>query len=116
MATKYTFVCNDDFARSKVTIEVETYSLTELIAMFEDFLRASRFHFDGHLDIVEESTKMPSDSHDVDVFGHMVNQHLQGINGTSENCEICGIAKDVMKTQRCWDEKCPKKDEHANQG
>jgi len=114
MATKYTFVCNDDFARSKVTIEVETNSLTELIAMFEDFLRASRFHFDGHLDLVEESAEMPSDSNDV--FGHMVKQHLQGINGTSENCEVCGIAKDVMKTQRCWDEKCPKKGEHANQG
>ena len=72
MATKYTFVCNDEFARSKITIEAETHSLTELIALFEDFLRASRFSFDGHLDIVEDNAEMPSDVNDV--FGKMNSQ------------------------------------------
>ena len=113
MATKYTFVCNDEFARSKITIEAETHSLTELIALFEDFLRASRFSFDGHLDIVEDEPEMASDTNDV--FGHIVNQHIESING-SEKCEVCGIAKSIMETQRCWDKLCPKKEEHANQG
>ena len=113
MATKYTFICNDEIARSKVTIDAETHSLTELIALFEDFLRASRFSFDGRLDIVEDNTEMPSDVNDV--FGRVVNQHIEGING-SEKCEVCGISKSLMETQRCWDKSCPKKEEHANQG
>ena len=113
MATKYTFVCNDEFARSKITIEAETHSLTELIALFEDFLRGSRFSFDGHLDIIENEPEMASDTNDV--FGHMVNQHIEGIN-SSEKCEVCGISKSLMETQRCWDKSCPKKEEHANQG
>ncbi|MFZ9878483.1 MAG: hypothetical protein ACO3EG_08090, partial [Chitinophagaceae bacterium] len=84
MATKYAFICNDEFARSKITIEAETHSLTELISLFEDFLRASRFSFDGHLDIVEVEPEMASDTNDV--FSHIVNQHIEGING-SEKCE-----------------------------
>jgi len=113
MATKYTFVCNDEFARSKITIEAETHSLTELIALFEDFLRASRFRFDGRLDIVGQESEMPNDKNDL--FGHIVDQHIQGIDG-SEKCEVCGISKSLMETQRCWDKLCPKKEEHANQG
>ena len=31
-------------------------------------------------------------------------------------CEVCGISKSLMETQRCWDKSCPKKEEHANQG
>lgn len=113
MTIKYTFICNDEIARSKVTIETETSSLMELISLFEDFLRASRFSFNGYLDIVENEPEMPSDKNDV--FGHIVNQHIEGID-SSEKCDVCGISKSLMETQRCWDKSCPKKEEHANQG
>jgi len=39
---------------SSITIEVDTPDLLKIIEEFEVFLKACGFHFDGHLDIVED--------------------------------------------------------------
>lgn len=59
--SKYTFTSNfvpDQLDRCnraiKITHEFEADTIEEVCAQFEDFLRGAGFHFDGHLDIVED--------------------------------------------------------------
>lgn len=59
--SKYTFTSSfvpdqlDDSNRAiKVTHEFEADTIEEICAQFEDFLRGVGFHFDGHLDIVDD--------------------------------------------------------------
>ncbi len=59
--SKYTFTSDwvpDQLDRSnravKVTHEFEADTIEEVCAQFEDFLRGAGFHFDGHLDIIDD--------------------------------------------------------------
>lgn len=56
--SKYKFVKYKDIENSydttKVIIQLDANSLPELLEAFEDFLRASSFSFDGHLEIVKD--------------------------------------------------------------
>ena len=59
--SKYTFTSNfvpDGLDRSnsavKITHEFEADTIEEVCSQFEDFLRGAGFHFDGHLDIVDD--------------------------------------------------------------
>ena len=40
-----------------------------------------------------------------------VNELMKGpmtVQSIAEKCSICGISLETMKTQKCWDNKCPK--------
>lgn len=59
--SKYTFTSNfvpDSLDRSnsavKITHEFEADTIEEICSQFEDFLRGAGFHFDGHLEIVDD--------------------------------------------------------------
>jgi hypothetical protein len=54
-----TFTCEnrspwDQSLTSKVTLETNSETLTDILAEFEQFLRGAGFHFDGQIDIVEQ--------------------------------------------------------------
>ena len=58
---KFTLICEDnhppvqDFANnSKVTVEFEAVTLSEILQQFECFLKGSGYHFVGTLDFHEE--------------------------------------------------------------
>jgi len=72
--SKYTFTSNfvpDGVDRSnsavKITHEFEADTIEEVCSQFEDFLRGAGFHFDGHLDIVDDCP-VEKDSTDWDDF------------------------------------------------
>ena len=58
---KYTFICEEEptpystYVESKKTIEFRADGLNDVLQQFEDFLRAAGFHFDGVLDVIDES-------------------------------------------------------------
>ena len=56
--SKYTFtsdfVPNRSNRAIKVTHEFEADTIEEICTQFEDFLRGAGFHFDGHIDIVND--------------------------------------------------------------
>jgi hypothetical protein len=40
-----------------------------------------------------------------------VNELMKGpmtLQSVSDNCSVCGLSFETMKTQKCWDAKCPK--------
>lgn len=58
MATKFTFTYEDDGLSSKDSVVFTTEgtkNLWELLEKFECFLSASGYHFDGHLEFVDNS-------------------------------------------------------------
>jgi hypothetical protein len=113
---KFTLISHEEFAGSKLTLEFDAVSLSDVLPRFEDFLRGSGFVFDGVVDIVE------FEDSDVDYeIGEKVFDNLvAGLNGTSavqdlaELCSVCGISKARMEGHTCWDEKCPMKEYNAN--
>ena len=62
--SKYTFICEpdpDDWeqeGQSKITFTFSDYRLDRMLEEFENFLRASGFHFDGHLEIWEKDEEI----------------------------------------------------------
>ncbi len=58
---KYIFTKNQDinnkFDHTKVQIESDAETLSEILEAFEYFLKGSGFVFEGHLDIVNDSTE-----------------------------------------------------------
>lgn len=102
MSAKYTLICHDKHPVSTITVEIETCSLNVLVSKFENFLRICGYHFDGKLDFVEEDLGTSK------VLSHMVNQ-LNANGDFLELCEICKVPTSLMKTHKCWDEKCPQK-------
>ena len=62
--SKFTFIREadpDDWeteSLSTVTISFTDYRLDRMLEEFENFLRASGFHFDGHLEILEKDEEV----------------------------------------------------------
>lgn len=48
----FKFIREVDLQKIEMTMNGQA-TLTEMIEMFENFLRASGYHFEGHIDIVE---------------------------------------------------------------
>lgn len=116
---KYTFISEEDFNHTKVTVETQAVTVDELLARFEDFLRGSGFVFDGYVQIVDPEEFNVLDENDLNSVGEKVFASMaEGLNGLSaapdELCNVCGISKSRMDGQKCWDEKCPMKEYNAN--
>jgi hypothetical protein len=61
---KYTFICEDKAPNYPPTIkthEIETVGLADVLSAFEDFLRGCGFHFDGHVQVVDDSADSVSE-------------------------------------------------------
>lgn len=57
----YTPDPNNPHDHISVTVSTQTPSLAELLEAFESYLKATGFHFDGVVDIVEEDGEISLD-------------------------------------------------------
>jgi hypothetical protein len=78
------------FDHTEVTIRTRTENLHEVVEAFEGYLRAAGFHFDGHLDLVDDDGEpLPRRSD-----GELESQIERPIPGESdEHVCTCGRAE-----------------------
>jgi len=117
--SKFTFICQEEsmpFAHSvqtKRTVEFEAETLNDIVNEFEMFLRGAGFHFDGNLDIVDESQwESISDEEDDreesnQRWASTVHSLMNPPKFRANGCEVCGLDKSMMKSHNCYDDNCP---------
>ncbi len=117
--SKFTFVCQEESMpfvhsiQSKRTVEFNAETLGDIVNEFEMFLRGAGFHFEGHLDIVNEDDfnqfedevgdQEESNQRWVSTVHSLMNPPKFRANG----CEVCGLDKTMMKSHNCYDDNCP---------
>jgi hypothetical protein len=97
--------------QSKKTVEFNAETLNDIMNEFEMFLRGAGFHFNGHLDIVEEEEFVEEDdfSHSSKEWDAVVQSMMNPpkFRASEEKCPVCSIPKNRMEGNNCWDTKCP---------
>ena len=120
---RYTFTCehfdynnwtgNEEGIASKHTTEFRADDLTTMLENFEMFLRGAGFHFNGRLDIVEEEEFSEITEEDDDFsqsskeWSAIVNSMMNPPTFRANKCEVCGLDKTMMKSNKCYDDNCP---------
>ena len=94
---------------SKVTMEFNKETLTDVIAQFQDFLRGCGYYFDGNLEIVEheiESYKLDPSAYQA--FNTMASSLMNPPEQqtTCGNCPVCKLDSGIMQRHQCFDPKC----------
>ncbi len=124
--SKFTFVCQEEAmpfmssTEAKRTVEFRAEGLSDILQEFESFLRGAGFHFEGHLDIVDENLGSFDGDYDVaeEVDEYDIEQSKQRWSATvnslmnppkfrANSCEVCGLDKSMMKAHNCYDDNCP---------
>jgi len=118
---KYTFICEHIEAGDglKNITEFRSDYLPDVLDNLELFLRGAGFYFDGKLQIInEQDYPLPEeidDFPDDGVFFQVVQSHMDYLDSKQSYCTVCGLSKDVMQGQKCFDPICPKgQPENAN--
>ena len=118
--SKFTFVCQEESMpfvhsiQSKRTVEFNAETLDDILNEFEMFLRGAGFHFEGHLDFVNED-EWNEDNDGVEEFQTTqtgswewtVNSLMNPPKFRANGCEVCGLDKSMMKSHNCYDDNCP---------
>jgi hypothetical protein len=119
--SKFTFVCQEESMpfvhsiQSKRTVEFNAETLDDILNEFEMFLRGAGFHFEGHLDFVNEDDFIQFENEEDDLeesnqrwastVHSLMNPPKFRANMTT--CEVCGLNKEMMATHHCYDDNCP---------
>jgi hypothetical protein len=119
--SKFTFVCQEESMpfvhsiQSKRTVEFNAETLDDILNEFEMFLRGAGFHFEGHLDFVNEDDFIQFENEEDDLeesnqrwastVHSLMNPPRFRANATT--CEVCGLNKEMMATHHCYDDNCP---------
>jgi len=119
--SKFTFVCQEESMpfvhsiQSKRTVEFNAETLDNILNEFEMFLRGAGFHFEGHLDFVNEDDFIQFENEEDDLeesnqrwastVHSLMNPPRFRANATT--CEVCGLNKEMMATHHCYDDNCP---------
>jgi hypothetical protein len=117
---------------SKITVEVQEVTLMNTIEAFERFLKGVGFVFDGHLAIVDEE-EYPEEIYQeddeeetttdntysstwpfpksVELYDSQDVMPMPGTLGSAEvilpnKCTRCGLTKEQLGTNTCYDENC----------
>ena len=103
---------------SRVTMEFEKETLTEVIDQFQDFLRGCGYYFDGRLEIVTDEDVEVDDffgnaKQSARAFDNMANSLMKDYspqvaaqNETCGLCPVCKLDKNIMQRHQCFDAKC----------
>jgi hypothetical protein len=115
--SKFTFVCQEESMpfvhsiQSKRTVEFNAETLDDILNEFEMFLRGAGFHFEGHLDFVNEDDYIqPEEELETTQTGSWewtVNSLMNPPKFRANGCEVCGLDKSMMKSHNCYDDNCP---------
>ena len=119
--SKFTFVCQEESMpfvhsiQSKKSVEFNAETLDDILNEFEMFLRGAGFHFEGHLDFVNEDDFIQFENEEDDLeesnqrwastVHSLMNPPRFRANATT--CEVCGLNKEMMATHHCYDDNCP---------
>jgi hypothetical protein len=119
--SKFTFVCQEESMpfvhsiQSKRTVEFNAETLDDILNEFEMFLRGAGFHFEGHLDFVNEDDFIQFENEEDDLeesnqrwastVHSLMNPPRFRANATT--CDVCGLNKEMMATHHCYDDNCP---------
>lgn len=112
--TRFTLISEAEDGTT-VSMNFQKEFLPEVLEQFELFLRANDYHFDGHLEFVDEKrielTEVSTDDYifeDIH-FDHLTESDLQfSVNINDEVCSVCHMNKKTMENWNCYDDKCPK--------
>ncbi len=113
--SKFTFIRENGYEKSKVTMEFEATTLGDVLDEFETFVRACGYNEEGHLDFTTHIfPEYVGTSHD---FSHLPqnNWPFAKIQPTAV-CPVCKIDNETMSNHTCYDAKCPKGNNNAEQG
>ncbi len=111
--SKFTFVCQEESMpfvhsiQSKRTVEFNAETLGDIVNEFEMFLRGAGFHFEGHLDIVNEDDYIQPEETQTSSWEWTVNSLMNPPKFRANGCEVCGLDKSMMKSHNCYDDNCP---------
>jgi hypothetical protein len=119
--SKFTFVCQEESMpfvhsiQSKRTVEFNAETLDDILNEFEMFLRGAGFHFEGHLDFVNEDDFIQFENEEDDLeesnqrwastVHSLMNPPKFRVNATT--CEVCGLNREMMARHHCYDDNCP---------
>jgi len=119
--SKFTFVCQEESMpfvhsiQSKRTVEFNAETLDDILNEFEMFLRGAGFHFEGHLDFVNEDDfiQFENEEDDLEESNQRWNATVHSLmnppkfRANATTCEVCGLNKEMMATHHCYDDNCP---------
>jgi hypothetical protein len=119
--SKFTFVCQEESMpfvhsiQSKRTVEFNAETLDDILNEFEMFLRGAGFHFEGHLDFVNEDDFIQFENEEDDLeesnqrWASTVHSLMNPpkFRANTTTCEVCGLNKEMMATHHCYDDNCP---------
>ena len=119
--SKFTFVCQEESMpfvhsiQSKRTVEFNAETLDDILNEFEMFLRGAGFHFEGHLDFVNEDDfiQFENEEDDLEESKQRWNTTVHSLmnppkfRANATTCEVCGLNKEMMATHHCYDDNCP---------
>jgi hypothetical protein len=89
--------------------------LDDILNEFEMFLRGAGFHFEGHLDFVNEDDfiQFENEEDDLEESKQRWNATVHSLmnppkfRANATTCEVCGLNKEMMATHHCYDDNCP---------
>lgn len=119
--SKFTFVCQEESMpfvhsiQSKRTVEFNAETLDDILNEFEMFLRGAGFHFEGHLDFVNEDDfiQFENEEDDLEESKQRWNATVHSLmnpprfRANATTCDVCGLNKEMMATHHCYDDNCP---------
>jgi hypothetical protein len=113
--SKFTFIRENGYDKSKVTMEFEATSLGDVLDEFETFVRACGYNEEGHLDFTT-NTFPEFVGAEPDFSNLPQNNWPFAKTITPGVCSICKISNETMEHHKCYDAQCPKGNTDANQG
>jgi hypothetical protein len=116
--SKFTFIKENGTycINSKQTVEFSAVSLEEVLKQFETFLRGGGFVFNGEVGIIEGEDYQSNYDYDYDFSNLPQNNWPFAKTETPSVCPVCKIDNETMSNHACYDSKCPKGKNNAEQG
>lgn len=103
---KYIFKQIDNISGhcAETTVEFSADYLPNILEHFEMFLRGSGFHFSGNLDFVSDEDS--DEEYEIPDFKSKAEHQLAVAEMLDELCHRCGLTKNQLGDNICYDEHC----------
>jgi hypothetical protein len=116
--SKFKFVCEENHFSSPIstkTVEFSAVIIEDVLQEFENFLLGCGFKFDGKVNIIKDEEYGYTDS-DYDFSNLPQNNWPFAKIQPTAVCPVCKIDNETMSNHACYDVKCPKGNNNAEQG